>query len=335
MGGIVSVHEDAKTQLNSALVAGLQSLDRLSEITFTRYVRLVLPVDGFVFWVRKSLIINPNGALNQFGIGTIPLNTFQTVMGASDNIKVQGSLHYSTNNVQENTQVFGKNFVTFTTDKDIDDFNEIGENVLFIGTINDVQFAFSQRGNYYGQAGLYHYTGEAINPIMRSQIIDDLTYFDSSQIVVDSLPIWMSLTKYCPVYPAYRGLQNVRPPFISVEVTDTKAIMQKPFIDRMNNRDQLCLDTVELTCYGLNNNALLDYIHYVVIEEALKYQNEWGICNAPVQKTVNIPQSELNVTANAKKIIFEINYYQSRTIDIARQLILQALCSVGINYSGD
>lgn len=332
----MSVHEESQTQLNAALLQGLRSLDRLHEITFTRYRRFVLPVDGFVFWIKKSLINNPSGALNSFGIGANPLNTLQTVTSASDEFKVEGSFHYLTNNVQENTQIFGKNQVTFVTDKDIDDFNDIGENELFIGTYNDVQFSFSQRGQFYTESGLYHYTGEAINPIMRSQIIDDLTYFDSSKIVVDSLPVWMSLNKFCPVYPAYRGLQNARPPFISVEVVDTKPLQMTPIVDRYSNRDQLCLDTVELTCYGLNNNALLDYIHYVVIEEALKYgNNTWGISNSPTQKTINTPQSELNLTANAKKITFEINYYQTRIIDIARQLILEAFCSVGINYSGD
>ena len=312
------------TPLNSALKEGLRSLDRLQEITFSRYRRYVLPVDGFVFWIKKSLLTNPSGALNSFMVGSVPLNTLQTVTSAGDEFTVQGSLHYSTNNVQENTQVFGKNNVTFTTDKDIDDFNDIGENELFIGTWDDIQWSFSQRGNYYSQSGLYHYTGEAINPIMRSQIIDDLAQLKTVQIVNDSLPIWMGLSKYAPVYPAYRGLQNVRPPFLSVEITDSVTLQQLPFIDINSNRDQLCKDTVEITCYGLDNNAILDYIRYIVIEQALLPFSGFGICNTPIAKTINIPQSELNVTANAKKIVFEINYYQSRTLDIVQQLVQQA-----------
>jgi len=321
----MSVSEGVSTTpLNSALKEGLRALDRLQEIKFSRYRRYVLPADGFVFWVKKSLISNPSGALNSFGIGTLPINGLQTITSAGDDFTVQGSLHYSTNNVQDNTQVYGKNSVVFTTDRDIDDFNDIGENELFIGAWDDVQFSFSQRGNYYAQAGLYHYTGEAINPIMRSQIIDDLAQLKTLQVVNDSLPIWMSLNSICPVYPAFRGLQNFRPPFISVDVVETLPLAQLPHIDKDSNRDQWCKDKVEITCYGLDNNAVLDYIHNVVRVEALKYGNEWGINNVPVSKTVNIPQSELNVTANAKKITFEINYYQSRVIDIARQLILEA-----------
>lgn len=312
------------TPLNSALKEGLRSLDRSQEVTFSRYRRYVLPVDGFVFWVKKSLLTNPSGALNSFMIGSVPVNSLQTVTSAGDEFTVQGSLHYSTNNVQESTQVFGKNDVTFTTATDIDDFNDIGESEIFVGTWDNIQWAFSQRGNYYSQAGLYHYTGESINPIMRSQIIDDLAQLKTVQVVNNSLPIWMGLTKYAPVYPAYRGSQNVRPPFMSVEITESLSLQQTPFMDKDGNRDQLCKDNVEVTCYGLDNNSVLDYIRYIVIEQALLPSSGFGICNTPISKALNIPQSELNATANAKKIIFEINYYQSRVLDIAQQLMQQA-----------
>ncbi|CAB4132100.1 hypothetical protein UFOVP136_39 [uncultured Caudovirales phage] len=281
-----------------ALENGLKILSEYQRITFERYDRVVLPADGFIFWVRTD---------RQF--------------------TVDGSFHYAANNVQENTQVYGKNYVTFTTTSDIDDFNDIGESELFIGMFDDIQFSFSQRGKFYRSAGLFHYTGEAINPIMRTQIIDDVTQLKTVQIVNDSLPIFMSLNKYAPVYPAYRGLQNVRPPFLSVEITDSSTLQQIPVMDVNGNRDQLCKDTVEVTCYGLDNNAVLDYIRYIVIEQALLPFSGFGICNTPISKTVNIPQSELNVTANAKKIMFEINYYQSRTVEIAQQLIQQAIVS--------
>ena len=108
----MSVNEGVSTTpLNSALKEGLRSLDRLQEIRFSRYRRYVLPADGFVFWIKKSLINNPSGALNSAAIGTVPLNTLETITNSGDDFIVQGSLHYSTNNVQENTQVFGKNNV--------------------------------------------------------------------------------------------------------------------------------------------------------------------------------------------------------------------------------
>lgn len=317
-----------------ALENGLKVLSDNQQVLFTRYVRLVLPADGFIFWVKKSLIRQSNGAINNFMLNSVPINDSRIITEPDDSFYVEGSFHYSTENVQETSRVYGRNIVVFTTTSDIDDFNNIGESELLIGTFDDVQFAFSSRGKFYRGAGLFHYTGEAINPIMRSHVIDSLEQVQTIQVVNDSLPIWMLLNKYAPVYPAYRGLQNARPPFMSVEIIDSVPLQQAPFIDKDNNRDQLCKDTVEITCYGLDNNAVLDYIHYVVREQALIPFSGFGICNTPISKTVNIPQSELNVTANTKKITFEINYYQSRTIDIARQLILEAFveCLPNLTY---
>lgn len=310
-----------------ALENGLKLLSENQQITFIRYVRLVLPVDGFVFWVKKSLINGSNGALNGQMLNSVPLNGQVPVIEPDSQFTVDGSFHYAANNVQENTQVYGKNYVTFTTLSDIDDFNDIGESELFIGTFDEMQFAFSQRGKFYRGAGLFHYTGEAINPIMRSQIIDDLSFFDDSKIVADSLPIFMALNSICPVYPAFRGKQNIRPPFISVDVTETIPLMQYPQEAINSDRRQWCKDTVTVTAYGLNNNKALDYL-WLVLNAGLEYYSDFGINNAPVFKKLDIPQSELNVTANAKTAVFEINYYQDRAVNIARALIEQAFVSV-------
>ena len=42
--------------LAAALREGLRSLSREETITFTRYVKMILPSDGFVFWVNAALI---------------------------------------------------------------------------------------------------------------------------------------------------------------------------------------------------------------------------------------------------------------------------------------
>ncbi len=46
----------AKQNIAAALAGGVETLSLQQEITFTQYVRLVLPLDGFVFWVRSDLL---------------------------------------------------------------------------------------------------------------------------------------------------------------------------------------------------------------------------------------------------------------------------------------
>ena len=43
------------TPVHDALVAGVDVLAGPQEITFTPYVRIVLPIDGFVFYVNAAL----------------------------------------------------------------------------------------------------------------------------------------------------------------------------------------------------------------------------------------------------------------------------------------
>lgn len=57
---------EAKTPLGAALAEGVRVLSLDQEVTFRRYVRLVLPVDGSVFWVRASILTSV-GASSAYG----------------------------------------------------------------------------------------------------------------------------------------------------------------------------------------------------------------------------------------------------------------------------
>ena len=275
---------------------GLKLLSNQQSISFARYTRTILPADGFIFWMNTG-------------------NSFM----------VNGSFHYATNNEQNDVQTVGKNSVVFTTTEEIDDFNNIGEGDLFIGSIDNIQFGFTQRGKFYKASNLYHYTGNSINPVMRSQIIDDLSTFDNSKICNDSLSIFMMLNQFCPVYPAFRVDQNIRPPYAVVDVQESIPLQQFETEDYNSNRSQWTQDTVKVTLFGMNNNLALDYIWY--IKTVGLNNSDFGVMNAPIAKKIDIPQSDLNVTANAKEIIFDVNYYQNRTLNIARAFIEHAFAS--------
>ena len=101
--------------------------------------------------------------------------------------------------------------VTFTAQADIDPFNDIGSKVLYIGEFYGIRFAFSRRSGLNEPANIYHYTGHAIYPHMMSQIINSPTDIDLADVVVSSsLPIWLSLNQYMPMFPAMLSMQNTR-----------------------------------------------------------------------------------------------------------------------------
>ena len=46
----------AKPPLGAGLAQGVQTISNNEQVTFTLYVKLVLPLDGYVFWVNASLL---------------------------------------------------------------------------------------------------------------------------------------------------------------------------------------------------------------------------------------------------------------------------------------
>ena len=92
--------QNAKTELNATLTQGLDDLSRFQVVTFTKYIRKVLPLDGFVFWVKASVLSDdPNNE--------------------PDTVDVKGYLHLTTETIQDDEQLYDRNVVTFTAQADI------------------------------------------------------------------------------------------------------------------------------------------------------------------------------------------------------------------------
>ena len=71
-----------QSQLQSALDAGLDQLSQHEEVVFTQYQKYVFNEDGYIFWVATAT-----------------------------KMKITGSLHYSTDRLQDEDQTIGSNMV--------------------------------------------------------------------------------------------------------------------------------------------------------------------------------------------------------------------------------
>ncbi len=295
-------------QLASTLASGISTLSLKQSITFTLYTRQVLPLDGWIFW----------------------LNTGQT-------ITVEGSLHYSTDVEQREDETIGIDSVIFTTTQQINDLDISSPSTLYIGAIDEIRFSFKRRGNFYKQANVFHYQGDAIYPAMESQIIDNPATLDIADIVVsNSLPFWLSVPNTTvfgmtapayPVYPSFLVPNDLVPPYIvaHIDPNDTLALQSAPLLDANNSHYQLSKDKVKLTFYGLRNAQILDFQDYI-FQYSLNTDNI-GIMNSPIVRDEKRIQAELGILGMKKFMEFEINYYQSRINTIAQQAINSALIS--------
>lgn len=309
MPSLSELQQTAKTELNATLTQGLDDLSRFQVVTFTKYIRKVLPLDGFVFWVKASVLSSAPDS-------------------EPDTVNVKGYLHLTTESIQDDEQLYDRNVVTFTAQADIDPFNDIGSDVLYIGEFFGIQFSFSRRTGLNEAANLYHYSGEAIFPYMRSQIINSADDIDLADVVVsNSLPIWLSLSQFMPMYPAMLSVQNLVPPYATVKCGEPSPVAGAFWLDEKQNQYQLVSEDVTITVTGLRNAAVEDFLRYVQ-DYTLSDKAEMGVMNIPVIQDERITQNELNIIAMRKKVKFKVNYYQQRMRNVARRLITSAIPSI-------
>ena len=331
----------APNQLNATLVTGERTISYAQTITFTRYVRLVLPIDGFVFWVRADLLSGAALA-NVGGLNAVRPNQPIEVAVPAPLLVANGSFHYSTERRQQADEDYSVNRVIFNSEIEVDDLNSVGPTSMYIGEFEGVKFAFARRENFYRQANIYHYSGDAVYAVMETQLVDSVQGFDASAAVVsNSLPIWLNLvnpTPYpglggfpIPVFPSFLVPDNFPPPYVTahIEPTQTEALGGVPVIFRDSTHSQLAADTVRFTLYGLRNNQALDFQDYL-----FRYSldtDDFGLMDTPIMRDEKMPQVESGAIAMKKTFTMKISYYQNRVNDIARQLVLSVIPSFIFN----
>ena len=314
---MATVYESANAQNQTpGDIAGLRLLAREQQISFVRYVRHVLPLDGFVYWLRTT---------------------------AST---VSGSLHYSIDKRQNEDETIAINRVVFTTGQEVQPFNEISPDVMWVGEHAGIRFAFVRAGDYYHAAGLYHYVGEAVYPALANTLVDAGSQLsDATLVVSNSLPAWLALKTYDPIwlrqatwpaslnpfitlYPSFAVPDNLQPPYgsVHIEPAATTALQDLPTLSNVYRHDQLAADEVRITLYGLTNDVVMGF--YDTVIDYMTNYDVLGLMSTPVVHDEKRTQAELGVLAMKKTIDFRVSYYQTSIRNLARQLILQAPVTV-------
>lgn len=314
MPSLDEIAENTSSQLASVLRSAVETLSSSQQITFRLYVKQVLPLDGFVYWVNAAII-------NKDELSRLAIDSLHTVT-------IDGSLHRQVVTEQSETVSRNVNSIIFTPTGEIDNFNAESPDAMYLGEYAGTQFSFSRMESRYTQSGIIHYRGTAILPTMRTQIIDSLEDINEELILSNSTPIWLAMKQFATVYPSYLSPQNLRPPYIVADVRDTRPLQMAPLaID--GARWQHVQDRVRITLYGFSNEQALNYLDHV-IENALD-EDCFGITNMPVVTDGKSNQVEINALAKQKFIDFDVNYYQATTRDIALKLIKSAFINIEVS----
>lgn len=348
---------DQGSALKAGLVAGEVQLSQDQSVVFTLYRRVVLPLDGYVFWVNASLL-SQSALYNGLLYNATALGQPQGIATLAPTVTVQGSLHYSSETRQDEDSTYAVNRVVFTTPDLIQELNQIGPDAMYVCTYqppsdtlqggvtmsgDPIKFAFSGRGLLFEQAGLYHYIGNALYSTMATQLVDDPRQLDTQNVVVsNSLPAWLGLRYfdpvwlYCdnpgiPLYPSFLSPDNLPPVYGTVHIgdEDTRPLQNVPYIDPFTGSHwQLASDKVRVTLYGTRNFNAQDFVDLVL--QYAQNGGAFGIMSQPIIRDAKKTQPELQVIAMKKTILFEISYLQSRIRDQALQVISSCIPSFGI-----
>lgn len=309
---LISEASAASGPLQAALASGIASISGNQSITFTQYTRQVVSPDGMVFWVASATTED-----------------------------FTGSLHYISDRHQDEDETIAANRFIFTATQEVTALNAVSPSTMWIGTWTvdgtSIQIAFSDRGSFYEQAGVWHYSGYAVYPAMATQLVATPYDLPAGPIVSNSLPIWLAQNSMAPVYPSFLVPDNVVPPYIVAHIepamTDalgsfpiyrwpgtTQGGSPAPLHDLPSS--QLMRDTVKLTLYGFTNQQAIQY--YVSLMEYSLATDDFGFCNSPAIRDEKRGQVEIAAIAMKKTITILASYYQGTADAVARRLILSA-----------
>lgn len=250
-------------------------------------------------------------------------------------IEQPGSLHYASETTQEEAMISDTNIVLFTSKDEIRPFNLIGPDELYIGQRDDIIFAFSSRGNYYEEADLFHYMGQALNAQFVPLIIEDPTNWTPDLHVNSSMPIWLTLPGYVPpypglvcpftIYPSYLTPDNPPMPYASIHIDSTRGLASTPTRGPRMSRDMLVSDWARVTLYGATAESAADFMDFV--QQFSRDESRFGMMREPtVIEDSHTTQVAFKVKAQKKTLEFEISYLQSVARNMARQVLQKAVC---------
>lgn len=297
MPSLDETHDSIGTPLADALGHGLHNIDYNGTISFTKYRRVVMPADGFVFWVA----------------------TYETQ-------EVAGTLHVATDSDMIEDQSYDKSTLQFTTQDEVHSFHDIAADTVWVGHVNNSKFAINSVMGQYDQAGLFHYHGSTILPAFASQFIDSPAQLETlGPVTSSSLALFMAMPTlgsvaldWCPwpenvpVFPSFAVPDNQPPPYIAVHNDPASSTSENmgTLDPDTGSTSRLVREKVRLRLYGLPHQQA-DTILTYILRWSLLNTDKIGITNSPTIRDEKQPMADINALAMCKTIDLDVMYTQA------------------------
>lgn len=307
MPSLDDIAYSAGTPLANALAAGVRDISYARTVSFTKYQRAVLPVDGFVFWVATE-----------------------------ERRDVDGALHMTTGSELIEDQSYDQSTVILTSREEIHAFHDMALDEVWVGDFDGVRFAISSRSNRYDQAGLFHYLGNTVRPAFASQFIDDPSLLQTiGPVTSSSLALFLAMPtqpsvalNWCPwptdvpLFPSFAVPDNQPPPYVAVhnDPGGGKAVSMGTLDPLTGSTARLMTERVRLRFYGIAHQQADTVLSYI-LHWALLHPETIGITNSPHLRDEKTPMAEINALAMCKTVELDVMYSQIAVRNTALALI--------------
>src|SRR6185312_16061092 len=136
---------------------------------------------GVLNRAQRQLSGDQTLAFQRYSRVVLPIDKYVYWQPSGDPCPIQGSLHFS------------------------QDIEQNAPETVFVATVESdgtpFRFAFAQQQGRYEEAGQWHYAGRSIYPALATQLLDTPGAIDPSRAIVsNSLPLWIALNTYQPIY---------------------------------------------------------------------------------------------------------------------------------------
>lgn len=295
------------TPLHHSLKGGLDDISYNEDVIFHEYRRKVLPLDGFLFWVKTYV-----------------------------SRTVSGSLHVSTHSQSTEIENYDLSQLVFSTTENIHTFHSTQADRVWVGHVGPIRFLIGAQKNTFKEAGLFHYSAETIPPSHRPQFIETEAELDGyTPVVGTSLPLFLSLPtdttpalnwcpwpKDVPVFPSFSAPDNQEPPYIIVH-NDPHKVQSAGMgaVDPLTgDTHQILQEHVRLTLVGLPHTQAANVRDYI-LHWALLHSDVLGIVNTPVLTDEKRALNEASALAMIKTLELDVMYSQNTVRHTALKLI--------------
>ncbi len=296
---------------------GVDFLKDGQTISFTTYRRAVLPFEGFVYWIKLH--------------------------GGEKSI--ESMIHKTDELYQEEDSFRNESTILITTRESLFNFSQDGIDEIKVFNYQDSLYVLRKTGENADQSGIYHNMAHIVEPQMQNTFLDTEDDFRNRNMQFSSsVPLFIMFSMglfdlfqdHYDMYPGWLTPYNKKPPYISINVSDTEALSSATAYETVDGNTyigKLVTEKVTFTLYGYDNEQIMIFLSD--LEKWSMVYNYVGFMSSPAIVDEIHSKVETGTVALKKTIEVDISYIQMAKLSEALKEKIISTVLMKFNFNNE